>query len=105
MEQMRAHLARADSELEAAQRLLDPKTEDEFEMDLVRAMANARTLIGDALETIRARFWGRVLGKEQVRSVLPLASHHGGAARAGSVGRCLPDGKALAVRAASCYGA
>ena len=57
-EQMRAHLARADSELKAAQGLLDPKTDDEIEMGLVRAMANARTLIGDALETIRARLWG-----------------------------------------------
>jgi hypothetical protein len=58
MEQVRTHLARADSELQAAQRFLDPKTDDEFEMDLVRAMANARTLVGDALETIRARLWG-----------------------------------------------
>ena len=48
---MRAHLARADSELEAAQRLLDPRTDDEFEMAVVRAVANARTLVGDALET------------------------------------------------------
>ena len=55
MEQMRAHLARADSELEAALRFLDPKTDDEAEMDLVRVVANARTLVGDALETIRAR--------------------------------------------------
>ena len=54
---MRAHLARADSELEAAQRLLDPRTDDEFEMAVVRAVANARTLVGDALETIRARLW------------------------------------------------
>jgi hypothetical protein len=30
MEQVRAHLARADSELEAAQRLLHPRTDDEF---------------------------------------------------------------------------
>jgi len=57
MEQVRAHLGRAESELEAAQRLLDPKTDDELEMDLVRAVANARTLVGDALETIRARLW------------------------------------------------
>ena len=58
MEQVRAHLARADSELlEAAQRLLDPRTDDEFGMDVVRAVANARTLVGDALETIRARLW------------------------------------------------
>jgi hypothetical protein len=57
MEQVRAHLARADSELEAAQRLLDPRTDDEFGMDVVRAVANARTLVGDALETIGARLW------------------------------------------------
>jgi hypothetical protein len=57
MEQVMAHLTGTDSKLEAAQRLLDPKTDDEFKIDLVRAMANARTLIGDALQTIRARFW------------------------------------------------
>ena len=55
MEQVRAHLARADSELEAAQRLLHPRTDDEFEIAVVRAVANARTLVGDVLETIRAR--------------------------------------------------
>ena len=55
MEQMRAHLARADRDLEAALRFLDPRTDDEAEMDLVRALANARTLVGDGLETIRAR--------------------------------------------------
>ena len=54
MEQVRAHLARADSELEAALRFLDPKSADEVEKDLVRAVANARTSVGDALETIRA---------------------------------------------------
>jgi hypothetical protein len=57
MEQARHHLARAESELLAAQRYLDPKAEDEFERDLVRAVGNARTLVGDALETIRARLW------------------------------------------------
>jgi hypothetical protein len=56
MEQVRAHLARADSELlEAAQRLLHPRTDDEFEMAVVRAVANTRTLVGDVLEAIRAR--------------------------------------------------
>jgi hypothetical protein len=54
MEQMRSHLARADSELESALRFLDPKTDDEVEMALVRAIAKARTSVGDALETIRA---------------------------------------------------
>ena len=55
LEQTRAHLARANSELEAALRFLDPRTDDEDEMALVRAVANARTSVGDALETIRAR--------------------------------------------------
>jgi hypothetical protein len=55
MEQARAHLARAHSELEAALRFLEPRTDDEAEMDLLRAVANARTSVGDALETIRAR--------------------------------------------------
>jgi hypothetical protein len=55
MENMRAHLARADLELEAALSFLDPKTDDEAEIDLVRAIANARTSVGDALETIRAK--------------------------------------------------
>jgi hypothetical protein len=49
MEQMRAHLARADRELEAALRFVDPKTDDEAEIDLVRAVASARTSVGDAL--------------------------------------------------------
>lgn len=55
MENLRAHLARADLELEVALRLLDPKTDDEAEIDLVRAIANARTSVGDALETIGAK--------------------------------------------------
>jgi hypothetical protein len=55
MERMRAHLARADYELEAALRFVDPRTDDEDEIALVRAVANARTSVGDALETIRAQ--------------------------------------------------
>ena len=57
MEHIRAHLARADSELEAALKFLNPRTDDEAEMDLVRAVASARTSVGDALEMIRARLW------------------------------------------------
>ena len=53
LERMRAHLARAESELEAAQRLLDPQTGDEAELDVVRAVANARLSVSDALETLR----------------------------------------------------
>ena len=56
MEQVRAHLARADSELlKAAQRLLHPRTDDGFEIAVVPAVANARTLGGDAPKTIGAR--------------------------------------------------
>jgi hypothetical protein len=54
-ERMREHLARADTELAAAQRFLDPRTRDTDEMALVRAIADARTLVGDALETARWR--------------------------------------------------
>jgi hypothetical protein len=56
LERMREHLARADSELEAAQHFLDPETRDEDELAFVRAISNARTLVGDALETVRWRF-------------------------------------------------
>jgi hypothetical protein len=34
---------------------LDPETRDEDEMAFVRAIADARTLVGDALETARWR--------------------------------------------------
>jgi thiamine biosynthesis lipoprotein ApbE len=53
IERMRAHLARAESELEAAQRFLDPQTGDPAELDVVRAVANARLSVADALETVR----------------------------------------------------
>jgi hypothetical protein len=55
LERMRERLARADSELEAAQHFLDPETRDEDEMAYVRAIADARTLVSDALETARWR--------------------------------------------------
>jgi hypothetical protein len=55
LERMREHLARADSELEAAQHFLDPQARDEDEMAFVRAIEDARTLVGDALETARWR--------------------------------------------------
>jgi hypothetical protein len=57
MERARLHLARAESEIEAAQRLLDPRSDSEEEKALVRAVANTRTCLGDALETIRAVSW------------------------------------------------
>ena len=58
LERLRGHLTRADGELEAAQRFLDPGTWDEDEAALVRAIADARTLVGDALETTRWRLEG-----------------------------------------------
>jgi hypothetical protein len=57
MEQARRHLTRAESEVEAAQRFLDPASGSDEEKALVRAVANARTLLGDAIDTIRARAW------------------------------------------------
>ena len=54
VERMRTRLARAESELEAAQRFLDPGTRDEAELDVVRAVANARLSVSDALETLRS---------------------------------------------------
>ena len=53
LERLREHLTRADGELEAAQRFLDPGTRDE--VALVKAITDARTLVGDALETARWR--------------------------------------------------
>ena len=55
LERLREHLARADGELEVAQRFLDRGTRDGDEVALVKAMADARTLVGDALETTRWR--------------------------------------------------
>ncbi len=55
MERMREHLARADSELEAAQHFLAPDSAEGAEIDLVRAVTNARVTLGDALETVRLR--------------------------------------------------
>ena len=58
VERMRTRLARAESELEAAQRFLDPKTGDLAEQDVVRAVANARLSVSDALETLRLMVGG-----------------------------------------------
>jgi hypothetical protein len=60
VERMRTRLARAESELEAAenapppaQMFLDPRTGDPAERDVVRAVASARKSVSDALETLR----------------------------------------------------
>lgn len=50
LERMRQHLARADDELEAAQRLLDPRSSPGTEIN--RAIAAARTSVDDAMETV-----------------------------------------------------
>ncbi len=55
MERLRERLAHADSELEAAQHFLAPRSAEEAEMDIVRAVSNARAAVGDALDTVRSR--------------------------------------------------
>ena len=55
LERLREHLVRADGELEAAQHFLDPGTRDEDEVALVKAISDARMLVGNALETTRWR--------------------------------------------------
>ena len=52
-ERARAHLARAESELEAAQHFVDPGGGGESELALARAIANARASVADAMETVR----------------------------------------------------
>jgi hypothetical protein len=55
MERMHEHLTRADSELEAVQRFLELGllSSEEAQMSLVVAIADARVLVGSALEIIR----------------------------------------------------
>ena len=55
MERLRERLAHADSELEAAQHFLAPRSAEEAEMDIVQAVANARAAVGDALDAVRLR--------------------------------------------------
>ena len=50
MERLGGRLAHADSELEAAQHFLAPRSTEEAEMDIVQAVANARAAVGDALD-------------------------------------------------------
>ncbi len=52
-ERARAHLARADSELEAAQRFVDPGGGGETDLALARALAKARANVAEAMETVR----------------------------------------------------
>ena len=62
MEQMRAQVACADSELGIAQHCLNPGSGEGAEMDLIRA-ANAIVALGDALETVRLRLGERTVGR------------------------------------------
>ena len=55
LERLREHLARADGELEAAQRFLDPGSAEGAEMDLIRAIRAARVAVRDAREAVRLR--------------------------------------------------
>ena len=61
-ERARAHLARAHSELEAAQRFVEPGGGGETDLALARALANARANVADAIETVR-----KTLGAQDVR--------------------------------------
>jgi len=53
LDRMREHLARAEGELEAAQKLLDPRSPSGIEIN--RAIAEARVSVGDAMETVSWR--------------------------------------------------
>ena len=57
-----AHLARAHSELEAAQRFVEPVGGGETDLALARALANARASVADAMETVRT-----TLGEQDAR--------------------------------------
>ena len=61
-ERARAHLARAESELEAAQRFVEPRGGGETELALARALANARASVAEAMETVRT-----TLGEQDAR--------------------------------------
>lgn len=56
LERMRQHLARADDELKAAQRLLDPRSPAGTQLN--RAIATARISVDDAMETVHWRMAG-----------------------------------------------
>jgi hypothetical protein len=53
MTQMRSHLARAGQELLYAQRFLDVAGGGKSDLALARAIANAKTSINDAMDTIQ----------------------------------------------------
>ena len=53
MTQMRSHLARAGQELQSAQRFLDVAAGGKSDLALAWAIANAKTSINDAMDTIQ----------------------------------------------------
>jgi hypothetical protein len=61
-ERARAHLARAQSELEAAQHFVDPGGGGESDLALTRSLADARASVAEAMETVR-----RTLGAQDAR--------------------------------------
>ncbi len=61
-ERTRAHLARAQSELEAAQRFVNPGGSGETDLALATTLANARASVADAMERVR-----RTLGEQDAR--------------------------------------
>jgi outer membrane protein TolC len=61
-ERARAHLARAESELEAAQRFVELGGGGETDLAMARALANARANVADAMETVR-----KTLGAQDAR--------------------------------------
>ncbi len=67
-ERARAHLARAKSELEAAQRFVEPGGGGETDLALARALANARANVADAIETVVRRWARKTYGKTMDRS-------------------------------------
>ena len=62
-ERARAHLARAQSELEAAQRFVNPEGCGVTELALGGALANARASVAEAIETVR-----KTLGEQDARN-------------------------------------
>jgi hypothetical protein len=55
MERLHQHLARADLELRDAQHFLAPDSDEEAEMDIVRAVSAARLGVTTALERVRTQ--------------------------------------------------
>jgi hypothetical protein len=97
MQQVRAHLARADSELEAAQRHFDHAPTRSLRWPWC-AVANARTLIGDHWRWSERGYGSERRGRSNLRDALPLASHPGGVGSAGGVVCHLLDSAAVTVR-------